>query len=338
MDRLTPRPEIMRIYWTFTAERQKVFERRVAGRPGPWTDDPILQEFKFCNVYRAADRVSQYLIRDVVYASDTSDARDTLFQIVAFRLFSKTETWEAVRSGLGRPPTLDDLRDGSFGAALEGAKRDNGTLYTGAFILCANDAYGHGEKYLNHVALLRYMFLEDRAADRVVEAASLRDIFEILKRYPLLGDFMAYQIAIDLNYSAHVNFSENDFTCPGPGALRGIAKTFTDLGGYSKPDVIMWMVEHQDEQFERHGLDFDGLWGRPLHAIDCQNLFCEVDKYCRKAVPELTSARTKIKRRFTPAVQGLQLFFPPKWGINEKLPRESVLGGSGVGAAQESLF
>ncbi len=338
MGRLEPRPDILRLYWYFTAERQKVFERRVSGAPRPWTDDPILQEFKFCNVYRAADRVSQYMIRDVAYASAEPDASDCLFQIVAFRLFSKIETWDAVRGELGRAPTLDDLRDGSFSSALERAKRDNGKLYTGAFILCANDAYGHGEKYLNHVALLEHMFLKDSAAERVLGAGSLQDVFEILKRYPLLGDFMAYQIAIDLNYSEFLNFGENDFTCPGPGALRGIEKTFTDLGGYSKSDVIMWMVEHQEEEFERHGLEFGGLWGRPLHAIDCQNLFCEVDKYCRKAHPELASARTKIKRRFTPADQGLQLFFPPKWGINEKLPHESVLGRRAVGPLQESLF
>ena len=33
------------------------------GPEGPWTEDPILDRYKFCNTYRAADRVSQYLIR-----------------------------------------------------------------------------------------------------------------------------------------------------------------------------------------------------------------------------------------------------------------------------------
>lgn len=53
------------LYWYLAAERQAAFERRVAGQPPPWTDDPILATFKVCNVYRAADRVSQYMIRDV---------------------------------------------------------------------------------------------------------------------------------------------------------------------------------------------------------------------------------------------------------------------------------
>lgn len=61
------RKDIYDLYWIFAARRQEIFERRVAGRPAPWTDDPILRQFKFCNVYRAADRVSQHLIRHVAY-------------------------------------------------------------------------------------------------------------------------------------------------------------------------------------------------------------------------------------------------------------------------------
>jgi hypothetical protein len=62
--------------------------------------------------------------------------------------------------------------------------------------------------------------------------------------------------------------------------------------------------------------------GRPLHAIDCQGLFCETDKYCRQAAPELASARKRIKAWFTPTPEPIRLFFPPKWGINNKLPSQ----------------
>jgi hypothetical protein len=137
---------------------------------------------------------------------------------------------------------------------------------------------------------------------------------------------MAYQIAIDLNYSDLINFSEDDFTAAGPGALRGLRKMFIDLGDYSPADAILWMVERQEEEFARRGLPFRGLWGRRLHAIDCQGLFCETDKYCRQAVPELRSARKRIKARFSPSEESVKLFFPPKWGINDQLPKHSVFG------------
>jgi hypothetical protein len=61
----TPRARIYDLYWYFASERQRMFERRIAGERGPWTSDPLLREFKFCNVFRAADRVSQYMFRDV---------------------------------------------------------------------------------------------------------------------------------------------------------------------------------------------------------------------------------------------------------------------------------
>ncbi len=325
---LIPRQGIYELYWYFAAERQRAFERRVAGEDWPWTDDPILQEYKFCNVFRAADRVSQYMIRDVCYHEEPCSPEDRLFQIVAFRTFSKIDTWRTVRETLGHHPTLDDLASGAFTTALEEAKRVNGGLYTGAFILCATDAYGQTLKHLNHVELFRHMFLTGRLGEKLLEARSLREVYNLLHEYPLMGDFMSYQVSIDLNYSALINFSENEFTQAGPGALRGIKKCFEDLGDFTPADVVLWIVDHQDEEFERLNLTFNGLWGRRLHAIDAQGLFCETDKYCREAAPGLTSARKRIKALFTETPDPLRLFFPSKWGISEKLPSRLVFGKS----------
>lgn len=310
----TPRPGVYELYWTFASRRQSAYENRLAGRPGPWTDDPILQTYKFCNVYRAADRVSQYMIRDVVYG-DAANNADRIFEIVAFRTFSNINTWESVRQILGRSPTLVDLSSGAFEIALDTVKARNGRLYTGAFILCATKAFGHQEKHRNHVALFKHMFVEQQLAERILGANSLESVVKQLEAFPLIGPFMAYQIAIDLNYSDLFNFDEDHYTQAGPGALRGIRKAFADVGNYSASDVIHCMVDKQQEEFTRLDLPFSGLFGRPLHAIDCQGLFCELDKYCREAVPELASNRSRIKARFVPTSNLPEFFFPPKWGL-----------------------
>ena len=67
-------------------------------------------------------------------------------------------------------------------------------------------------------------------------------------------------------------------------------------------DLIRYMSDAQEEHFNRLRLSFAGLNGRRLQLIDCQNLFCEVDKYARLAHPEMIgySGRTRIKQRFTP--------------------------------------
>jgi alpha-glutamyl/putrescinyl thymine pyrophosphorylase clade 1 len=311
-----PRPGVYELYWQFAYNRQRAFEARAAGVDGPWSDDPIIQQYKFCNVFRATDRVSQYLIRHVCYGQPGDDAVDRLFQIVAFRVFSNIQTWELVLSHLGQAPTIDTLIDGSFERALDAVKSQTGKLYTGAFILCATDAYGRRIKHLNHVELFKDMFVNRNLGQSILNAPSLKHVYDLIHSFPLMGDFMSYQIAIDINYSDLINFSENEFTKAGPGALRGIKKVFIDTNGLSAEQVIMWMVEHQHEEFSRLGYTFNGLFGRSLHAIDAQGLFCETDKYCREAVPDLKSARTRIKAKFNYNPQPFELFFPPKWELD----------------------
>jgi hypothetical protein len=116
------------------------------------------------------------MIRHVCYHDEACAPEDRLFQIVAFRMFSKIETWEVVRDFLGHHPTLRDLADGSFTQALEAAHDKNGVLYTHAFILCAADAFGQGRTYLNHVALFRHMFLGDELGKKLQSAASLEAV------------------------------------------------------------------------------------------------------------------------------------------------------------------
>jgi 5-hmdU DNA kinase, helical domain len=267
------------------------------------------------------------MIREVAYGHDPeSTARDRIFQIVAFRTFSRIETWRGVRNELGGAPRFEHLRNGAFERALDRVKAACGGLYTGAFILCANKAFGFEEKHRNHVGLFKHMFLEHACAEQVLQAPSLEAVVGLAESFPLLGPFMAYQIAIDLNYSELIDFSENDYTQAGPGALRGLKKAFTSLGDYTPAETILWMVERQEQEFARLDLPFNGLFGRKLHGIDCQGLFCELDKYCREAVPELTSARSRIKAKYVAAHGDMDLFFPPKWG----LPSGAVLRTTGV--------
>src|SRR3954470_20973644 len=95
--------EVYDTYWRFAAERQQVFFKRLEGHPPPWTEDEILRVYKFTNAYRASDRVSQYLIRNVIYRDDLPDAHDEVFfRILLFKLFNRVETWELLEKELGR--------------------------------------------------------------------------------------------------------------------------------------------------------------------------------------------------------------------------------------------
>jgi hypothetical protein len=133
--RLTARPDVYDTYWRFAAERQAIFLRRLRGCAKPWTEDPILRDFKFCNVYRASDRVSQYLLRNVIYSEEAADlsADDSFLRIVLFRLFSKEATWEVLESTIGLI-TRSTFQPERLATTLD-ITRLRGPIYTSAFIL-----------------------------------------------------------------------------------------------------------------------------------------------------------------------------------------------------------
>ena len=102
-------------------------------------------------------------------------------------------------------------------------------------------------------------------------SSCLKEVFGILHSFPSVGDFLVFQYAVDLNYSELTNFSEMDFVVAGPGARSGIRKTCVGSVALSDEDLICEVTEAADREFERRGLRFRTLWGRPLQLIDCQN-------------------------------------------------------------------
>lgn len=313
--------EVYESYWRFAAERQAVFFRRARGEDGPWTRNAVLAAHKFTNAYRASDRVSQYLIRHVIYRADLPNTpREVFFRILIFKLFNKIATWELLERSLG-PITFEGYRFASYDEILSRAMRDGRRIYSAAYIMPpGSSAFGRSAKHQNHLLLLERM-MEDRLPERLAQTRTMQEGFEKLRAYPTIGDFLAYQFITDINYSEITDFNEMDFVVPGPGARDGLRKCFIDPGGLNGPELIRLMADLQEQEFDRLGLDFQSLWGRRLQLIDCQNLFCEVDKYARVAHPQIAglTGRTRIKQKFEPILVPIEFFYPPKWKLNEKI-------------------
>ena len=306
-------------YWKFAALRQEIFFNRVNGLASPWSNDEILNKYKFTNAYRASDRVSQYLIRNVIYNDQFSDTpKEVLFRILMFKLFNKIDTWELLLSEFGII-NYEKYDFAAYDKILTLAMSAGETIYSAAYIMPSGGSYfGHAKKHSNHLKLIEFMIEEDTHT-HLMAAKNMQQAFEIIKKFPGLGDFLAYQLTIDINYSMILNFSESSFVVPGPGAKGGISKCFSNTGGLSNVEIIKLMTDRQEQEFERYGLKFKDLWGRRLQLIDCQNLFCEVDKYARVKHPDIKGAseRVNIKQKFRSNSSPIDFWFPPKWGINE---------------------
>lgn len=322
----TKTTEVFDTYWKFAAERQAIFFRRLHGEKLPWTEDSILFTYKFTNAYRASDRVSQYLIRNVIYKG-SQEPEEILFRILIFKTFNKIETWELLIRELGEVSWKGfDFRP--YDSIFSSAQKAKTSIYSAAYIMPSGGrAFGHKIKHRNHLDLIKTMMEEDLTG-RICGANAMQEVFEMLRSYPMIGDFLAYQYSTDINYSTLTDFDEGSFVVPGPGAKDGIRKCFSDFGGLTEVDLIKLMADRQEKEFERLGLNFQSLWGRPLQLIDCQNLFCEVDKYARVAHPDIAgiTGRCRIKQKLRPKSEPINYFYPPKWKINDAVMK--TLSGS----------
>ncbi|MEV0069293.1 MULTISPECIES: nucleotide kinase domain-containing protein [unclassified Amycolatopsis] len=310
--RLRPGP-VFDTYWRFAAARQEVYFARLRNSERA-ASDPILAAHRFTNCYRAADRVSQFAIHDVGYQGP-QEARDVVFRMVLFKFFNKIDTWRLLEAELG-PVTWASWRPAAARAVLDAAWHAGRTLYSPAYII-PPPRLGGTRKHHDHLLLAETM-IRDGLAEKLQDAHGLARVFALLRAYPGLGDFLAFQFAIDLNYTCVLDFSENDFVVAGPGARDGIRKCFGPGARGIEDAVIAYMTDTQEAHFTRLGLRFPSLGGRRLHLIDCQNLFCEVDKYARVAHPDIAgiSGRTRIKQQYRRSCEPMPApWFPPKWGI-----------------------
>jgi hypothetical protein len=311
--------EIYDLYWRFAAERQAILFRRLEGAPYPWTDDVILQTYRFTNAYRASDRVSQFLIKRVIYDEAYSqDPKEVLFRVLLFKFFNKEATWQLLESRLG-PLTWQSFSFERYDRILSTTIGQGSRIYSAAYIIPPVGLDQSGVKHRGHLRLIALMLKGDLAS-RLQDSRSLREVFLLLKDYPSLGDFLAFQLAIDLNYSLLINHEEAEFVVPGPGARDGLAKTFPNASAADAESLIGHMADRQEAEFAR--LKFRSLWGRRLQLIDCQNLFCELSKYTRISHPQVggLSGRTRIKQSFRPKGAPEQPWYPPKWALNDAIP------------------
>lgn len=305
-----------KLYWYLAAERQNIFFKRMRGEPGPWTNDPILQQFKFTNAYRASDRVSQYLIRNVIYdgLENVRSYEDTFFRIMLFKIFNLPETWEKY-SVLKQPIVWSAYHVDEVDKILTACVQNGIRVNSNAYMMTGSGSKGQ-YRHKMYLGLLDQM-MQDKVPLKIRLSKDMGEAFKIIRSYRCMGDFLAYQYITDINYSPMTDFSEMEFTVPGPGSLRGIQKCFKgiDLKVNTPEEIIGYMAVNQDVGFKKYGLTFKRIGDRPLQLIDIQNVFCELDKYTRM-VPEFEEEGKRIKNTFEANPKPIEYFYPPKWKID----------------------
>ncbi|KAK7440013.1 hypothetical protein VKT23_017266 [Stygiomarasmius scandens] len=290
-------------FWYWCAERKLIDDRRRAGQSFPWTENKILQEWWFCNTFRILDRVSQYLVREVI-EKGSQDPTELVFRIALFSTFTKPATWELLTEELG-PLEWARYKRKDYQRVLSKAKANNITLYTGSFQKPAPH-FEYKDVFMNHLLLLEVMMDKDLPG-KIQSAEYMAEIYEFMESLPGMGPFNTFQLLLNLSYSDVMHFSNMDFVVPGLGAVSGLVKLFGPSITRAKeadPDievaVIRWLARNQTDHFRRLQLKPPKLKGRPMDLADIEHALCEVDKYCRLAHPKIkgTSSRTELRKKY----------------------------------------
>ena len=267
---MTPHETLL--YWI--RERYKILLDRAWNRPKPWTKDPILQAYRFCNVHREEDTVTRWINRNwrTPFAWDP----DLWFAMCVARLVNWPDTLQAI----GYPVPW---KPGHFVAMMHGRRAAGEKVFSGAYIVSTNGhAMDKAEYLVQHVLTPLW---NARVHLRPADGDTLREAFNRLQEFNGLGSFMAAQVIADLKYVSPLLESPDwhTFAASGPGSRRGLNRLVgrsVDTSWKSGQWESVLAIEHA-KILKALGPTFP-----TLHAQDFQNCLCEFDKYMRVKLGE----------------------------------------------------
>jgi hypothetical protein len=259
----------------FVRERHNIYLRRKAGKPKPWTEDPILRNHYFCNVYRELDKTTVWF-RENVRDPLRHDPMVVLATTI-FRWFNFIPTGELLLEH-----DLYTEWNAKLAEDLLVARRNEGKqVFTGAYMIVSPA----GEPKIEGVIRRISKVWSDRESlmKRCLDWKKMQTAHADLMRYEGLGGFMAYEIVCDLRYTDILYDAPDKCTwCnPGPGAVRGLYRVLGwdfPKGDNSKhpPTPKDWQLKTQEllEILQRR------LRMR-FEMREVEHNLCEADKYFR---------------------------------------------------------
>jgi hypothetical protein len=268
-------------FFSYAKERELIRLGREKGWPPPWSDDPIFQQFRFCNVFREDDKVTKFF--RCMYRDPLRNSADVLLATIIFRWFNKIET--AIRlDNAGAFKVVDQHLEWDAEkarATLAGVspivtaayiiKTPNGKNKLDGILWCIDQIEGQ-------CGMLAQMILHERSLQKTCEA---------LQEYPFLGPFMAYEIVTDLRHTRLLeNATDIDtWANPGPGAARGLGRVLHNdvdrFNANSKRDAadLQKGMRHL-LNLSRDGANWPIDWRR-WEMREVEHTLCELDKYER---------------------------------------------------------
>lgn len=249
----------------FVVDRYRIHKRKdVKHLPKPWTNNPVLRQFKFTNVRREHDKQTRYLIDNIVKNDDLT-LEDKIVNCFMFRSWNNWDTLkdfgfpysakylyspdlkEKIRplykmlqnDDPGRPWWSNAYNQGGTKSAWKFPDEDG---YERAYKESEEKKYPDWEEDI----VLRPFHVgvwlgRNNIVKKLLNSNDQQECFEVIKSIKGFADFLAYQVFVDLTYIPEFPFSENEFTVAGPGCKRGLDLIFKDKDGMTYEECIFWL-------------------------------------------------------------------------------------------------
>ncbi len=263
-------------FWRYIDERYRIFiKKEVNEDPFPWTEDKILRDNHFTNVYRRDDKGTRWLLENIGRREGrlTPSRRSVLtWRTLQYRL----PNYHTLFEEYGWIPRAFKRR--RWLKRIERTKEKHGKWHTSAHIvLQSNFKQSRAMNYMDYLGELDENF--DEFFIQLMDAGDMKSAFKAVKRMKGFGGFTAYEVCIDLCYLGVLpdNFRDQ-YAHPGPGAKEGIDLIFPDRRRLSYDEAMARLRKEQRSAFQR--LKLDSL-PEELTLQDIEFSLCEFSKYIK---------------------------------------------------------
>lgn len=276
----------MLVYWI--SERSKIhIKKDIQKQAKPWTQDSIFQTVRFTNVRRELDKESIYLINTVCKNKNlTLDQK--LANIIFFRIINKKDSVEKIF-----PIQFDPFLEDIYRQYAKSLPKDY-PVFKKVYMISGTmgQIRMHFPDEYPIMSVINYVYyLWKNSACTFVNKPDITaaEAFEKINAMTGIGEFLAYQIFIDLTYCPEFPCSENEFVVAGPGCKNGLKLLFKSKSGMTPEECLFWIRDNWNQILQYYNIEwnpeflFQDLpeYDRTMNIMSLQNCFCELYKFDR---------------------------------------------------------
>ena len=266
-------------FYKFMDKRERIRLRKENDMPWPWTDDPILQTYKFTNVKRAHDRTTKWFWKNVLDPNHNKPKEYLLFNCALFRYFGTVEFSEAIGGWTELWAEHKEIIRDIAKSRLE----KNQKVFTGAYVITNQGIKAPKQDVVIDEFLTPLWY---KLPDLVKIASDTQSWEAVAKRMMKLKGFggtgfMTKEVLQDaIHTSVLADCTDRNRWCPiGPGARRGLNRVYDRAVKSKVPDAQM--LEEMRELWKMQTLRWLNWHWHELELHDIQFQLCEFDKYER---------------------------------------------------------